>query len=186
MSFTTDWVKNNIRNWTAWLKDVAGKPGMLGVEIGTYEGQSACWFLRNVLTAPGSMLFCVDIAMPPVLKDNLEEAGVLSRVIPHQCRSAVFWARLVPVQVDFIYIDGGHGAKDVLEDSVSAWAALRPGGVIIWDDYLLPPDAGRPSWDCPKPSIDSFLATYQGEYDLLEPADSDPNPGWQKAVRKKL
>ena len=36
---------------------------------------------------------------------------------------------------DFIYIDGSHYSKDVLEDAVLSWRLLKPGGVIIFDDF---------------------------------------------------
>ncbi len=37
---------------------------------------------------------------------------------------------------DFIYIDGGHGATDVLEDAVLSFRLAKPGAVIAFDDYL--------------------------------------------------
>ena len=37
---------------------------------------------------------------------------------------------------DLIYVDGSHEAEDCLSDSVLAWRLLKPGGFIIWDDYL--------------------------------------------------
>ena len=36
---------------------------------------------------------------------------------------------------DFIYIDGSHYSKDVLEDAILAWRLTKPGGVIIFDDF---------------------------------------------------
>ena len=36
---------------------------------------------------------------------------------------------------DAIFIDGDHGWKGVLNDSILALRLLRPGGVVIWHDY---------------------------------------------------
>jgi len=36
---------------------------------------------------------------------------------------------------DFIYIDGSHYSKDVLEDAILAWRLIKPGGNIIFDDF---------------------------------------------------
>jgi hypothetical protein len=38
---------------------------------------------------------------------------------------------------DFIYIDGSHYSKDVLEDAILAWRLVKPGGNIIFDDFNL-------------------------------------------------
>ena len=69
------------------------------------------------------------------------------------------------IDIDFIYIDGSHVAKDVMSDIVLAWELLKPGGILIADDYL---------WDhykeprlTPKPALDGFLESYKGSYEIL-------------------
>jgi SAM-dependent methyltransferase len=37
---------------------------------------------------------------------------------------------------DFIYVDGAHDSRSVLEDGLMAFRLLKPGGVIVFDDYL--------------------------------------------------
>lgn len=39
------------------------------------------------------------------------------------------------VQADVIYIDGGHDYRSVMVDLLEFWDLLRPGGVLIGDDY---------------------------------------------------
>ena len=46
-------------------------------------------------------------------------------------------------QVDFIFIDAGHGHDLVTNDSVAAMKLLRPGGAIVWHDYGTIPDVTR-------------------------------------------
>lgn len=36
---------------------------------------------------------------------------------------------------DFIYVDGNHSADGVYHDMTLAWAALKPGGMMLVDDY---------------------------------------------------
>ena len=58
-----------------------------------------------------------------------------------------------------VYVDGGHGAPDVLADAVLAFRLLRVGGLMIFDDYLWGRDPERPDdiLRTPKPAIDAFL-----------------------------
>ena len=59
---------------------------------------------------------------------------------------------------DVIYIDADHRFDTVLLDTVLSWPLLRPGGYLIWDDYLW----SAPDWPAnlnPKPAVDSWLAS---------------------------
>lgn len=59
MTFTSDFFKGNIPNWERWLAPFKGQP-VTALEIGSYEGRSACWLLENILTHPDARLLCVD------------------------------------------------------------------------------------------------------------------------------
>lgn len=77
---------------------------------------------------------------------------------------------------DFIYIDGSHVARDVLEDAMLCWRLLKTGGVMIFDDYgwrkfknpLLRPDL----------AINAFLQVFQEQYKVL-------HIGYQVAIEKR-
>ena len=54
---------------------------------------------------------------------------------------------------DFAYVDGSHEACVCLADMCAVWALLRPGGVMICDDYcwrdssvILPPRPAIDAW----------------------------------------
>jgi len=70
---------------------------------------------------------------------------------------------------DLILIDAGHKAKDVLQDLVYAWPLLRPGGVMILDDYTWVPkhDVGDHLLHAPKLGIDAFCSCFADEITIL-------------------
>jgi len=70
---------------------------------------------------------------------------------------------------DLILIDAGHKAKDVLVDLVSAWPLLRPGGIMILDDYTwMPRHVGTSlQLNSPKLGIDAFCSCYADELTII-------------------
>ena len=59
--FTRDWVSKKENNWDRVLAEFKGKANVHALEIGSFEGRSAIWFLDNILTDPTSTLTCVDV-----------------------------------------------------------------------------------------------------------------------------
>jgi predicted O-methyltransferase YrrM len=61
LRFSYDWFSTRIPQWERQVAGrFAGKPGLRFLEIGSFEGRSACWLLQNVLTDPSVRLTCVD------------------------------------------------------------------------------------------------------------------------------
>lgn len=176
--FDTNWFSYAIPNFTGiknYLKTVERV-----LEIGVYQGRSSCWILENMLSDSGS-LTCVD----PFIDDDIAPEFFSSDALPqgtqreqlfrantaevkkttqtldvHVGRSFYILADLLQQrqQYDFIYCDGNHSAATVLADAVMCYGLLRPGGVLLFDDYL---------WDHvpdhhyrPKMSIDAFVNMY--------------------------
>jgi predicted O-methyltransferase YrrM len=76
---------------------------------------------------------------------------------------------------DFIYIDGDHSASAVLEDAVLAFAHLKKGGIMIFDDYEW---TGMSSeQERPKMAVDAFVAIYADKLTVI-------NRGYQLAIKK--
>src|SRR5262249_197046 len=46
------------------------------------------------------------------------------------------FTRLTPL--DFVFVDGGHDLATARSDSLAAYQALRPGGVLVWHDLPSP------------------------------------------------
>ncbi|MGH9540037.1 MAG: class I SAM-dependent methyltransferase [Terriglobales bacterium] len=168
-SFTSDYVSQNESHWTLLLKEYRGRPEVRLLEIGSYEGRSAIWFLDNILTHPTASIVCVDFftawRLDMRFDHNIRLSGRSGQVTKLKGHSDAILCTLPLDHFDIIYIDGSHQAADVLMDAVLAWHRTKPGGIIIFDDYLWAP--GTPPADRPQMAIDFFLELFQGRYQLL-------------------
>ena len=104
---------------------------------------------------------CVDVFTPEVEKrfdHNVALSGLGDRVVKHKGYSQDVLRTLPYESFDFVYIDGCHLASCVLTDAVLSWDLLRPGGVMVFDDYRLKPNA--PAYERPGQAIDAFLEAF--------------------------
>lgn len=193
--FTTDWFSPHIPHWERLIvPHFAGKTHLNFLEIGSFEGRSACWLLQNILTDASSRITCIDhfsltgeegeehrdiLAHLPLLHfphdlpindhfdHNIRAIGAEPKVIKLSGASAEILRTLPLNAYDFLYIDGSHRAPNVLKDIILGWDLLKDGGLMILDDYL---------WNCfpdeplknPRPAIDAFMAVFDGEYGIIQ------------------
>jgi predicted O-methyltransferase YrrM len=67
---------------------------------------------------------------------------------------------------DVVYLDRSHRAADVYADACLAWSMIRPGGVLLFDDYTW---LGTPDeMDRPKIGIGAFLQSAAGSFRELD------------------
>ena len=169
-SFTTDWMSGRVEDWRRYLGKFAGQAGVKMLEIGSYEGRSAVWFLENILTHPTSRLVCVDVFYDPRRElrfdHNIKLSGAAAKVDKRRGKSETILHRLEKTLFDLIYVDGCHEAPAVMLDAMLSWELLKPGGILIFDDYEWEPT--RPPEDRPQLAIDLFLRSQSGRYDLLD------------------
>lgn len=150
LQFSENWFEVNIPHWERWLADFRGKPGLRALEIGSFEGRSAHWLCKHILTAQDSRIDCCDLfANDPVYGDyhrrfrnNTAEFG--DKIVEHAGYS-FDTLRRIDGDFDIVYIDGWHSAFGAMADGVMAWPLLKVGGVMIFDDYFwVPPKHGKP------------------------------------------
>lgn len=180
--FTNNWFGSTARPiWDALIPQLNAARIL---EIGSYEGASACYLIASCAAKMPIELHCIDtwaggeehkkagVDMADVEKRFLHNTKIArSRVahpvelIMHKGRSNICLARILSQgrlnYFDLIYIDGSHYAPDVLSDAVLSFPLLKIGGMMIFDDYLW---RGQFSQDAPlhgpKPAIDAFMNVY--------------------------
>ncbi|HEX3365752.1 class I SAM-dependent methyltransferase [Phenylobacterium sp.] len=185
--FTEDWFSRHAGVWRQILERFA--PRRL-LEIGSYEGCSACFLIDECGKAGPVDLHCIDTWQGGIEHDPATMAEVEARfdrnldlavqaapnpvtVTKHKAASTVALAHLMTAEpaagFDLIYIDGSHQAPVVLADAVMAFQLLRVGGIMIFDDYLWSrQEAGQQDfYDLPKPAIDAFVNIYQRKLGLI-------------------
>lgn len=165
--FSEDYHQCHEANWSRLLAPLKGRPGLNVLEIGSFEGRSAIWLLNNLMTDPAARLTCVDLFCEwgPAFDHNIALSGHGAKVRKIKGRSETILPHLAGEKFDLIYVDGHHGAMNVLFDAVSSWTLLAPGGYLIFDDYLW--ELTKPALDRPKLAVDLFLKALYGQYTLL-------------------
>jgi glycosyltransferase involved in cell wall biosynthesis/SAM-dependent methyltransferase len=178
--FTNSWFIYNIPIWQQTLQHIKDLPNLNFLEIGSWEGQSTCWLLDNVLTHPTSKITCIDTFAGGIEHRDLEELSLIELRFDSNIKKAnsadkvkkivgysQYCLRELPLNnYDFIYIDGSHIASDVLEDIILSWRLLKEEGIIIFDDYQWQAYQDQPLKH-PAPAIDSFLSIFQDKINVL-------------------
>jgi hypothetical protein len=179
--YTQDWFSYHEEHWLRHFGQLAGRPGVQAVEVGSYEGRSACWIANHLLTGDGCRLVCVEPfgqyeGQERNFDHNVRLAGCANKVVKLRGRSHQVLPLLTEESVDFVYVDGSHLILDVLQDAAMCWRLLRPRGILVFDDYehaLFPDSFGMSAG----PAIRAFLTLLSGQYELLF-------QDWQVALRK--
>jgi predicted O-methyltransferase YrrM len=192
-TFTNNWFDTTAKGiWNEFLPQI--KPEKI-LEIGSYEGASACYLIEKLACDAEIEIHCVDTwsggiehkeggtaetdmrAVESRFNHNVNLAVELASkpvaLVIHKGPSDLCLAKLISEgktgYFDFIYVDGSHQAPDVLCDAVLAFRLLKTGGFMVFDDYLwsegLP--GGRDLLRCPKPAIDAFTNIYSRQLQIL-------------------
>ena len=178
--FTRDWTTHNVQGWKAHLGHLKGKPGIQGLEIGVWEGRSSIWFVEEILTGKDCNLVCLDIFGDEPREKRFDHNMVLlgGNVEKIKGNSRYALRELDAERFDFIYVDACHLSTCALSDGCLAWPLLKPGGILIFDDYdWQSPTHSEPRYN-PRMGIDVFLEVMKPEAELLA-------KGWQVILRKK-
>jgi predicted O-methyltransferase YrrM len=178
-SFSQDYVSDRSSVWNEHLAGFKGRENLQMLEIGSFEGRSAVWFLSHVLTQPSSTITCIDPFWHRIIEirfdHNIKVSGCSRRVKKIKGLSQQVLPLFREKSFDLVYIDGSHRAEDVRADAWLSWSILKPGGVAIFDDYLW--ELELPTEDRPQIAIDEFLNEFRSELEIL-------HSGYQLIVRK--
>jgi len=182
--FTNSWFAQNIPIWDAIV--LPTKPKRV-LEIGSYEGQSSCYFLGKC--ADLEEMHCIDtwdggiehqqVAMGDVERRfhantaiEIAKRAAPAKLVIHKGYSAPNLAKLIAEKVtpfDVIYVDGSHQAPDVLADAVLSFQLLRVGGLIVFDDYLwsMEGTGKQDLLNMPKLAVDAFVNIYYRKLKMI-------------------
>ena len=144
-------------------KIVADKRPSIIVDVGVWKGASTLFFaeLLNLNGTDGAVI-AIDtfLGSPehwstggqmsdlierkwgrPLLYEqflsNVIRRGATERVVPlpQTSTNAAVILRRLGVQIDLVHIDASQEYESVMQDAQAFWPLLRPGGVLVGDDY---------------------------------------------------
>ena len=143
------------------------------LEIGAFEGRTTAFAARLF---PNARITCVDPWIDYAeMKDLSRAEQSFQRNITEfkdRVRAIKGYSKdILPALLeegrsfDVVFVDGSHAYLDVAFDTDLGWLLLKPGGVMIWDDYLWKKsEYGK---FVPKLAIDEFLTANHGRYSPL-------------------
>ena len=135
--FTQDWFSENnpekvVRQFEDLLSEYKDKSCMF-LEIGSFEGMSTIWMLENILTEERSQIFCIDAWVEWTgdafarFVENISKTGRKDKVHIIKGDSSKELRIFPDEYFDFIYIDGNHDEKAVIQDAILSFRILKKG-----------------------------------------------------------
>lgn len=149
----------------AFLSLLAARARGLIVEFGTFRGRTT---LNLALNAPECRIVTVDLgeATAEGTPDEIRKYGAyipgeLFLNAEKSVRERIEIVKGDSTRLDLsrfrqaaglIFVDGGHSYEVCRSDSLKAFEMVRPGGVIVWDDY-------DDTWPGVKKALDEIAAS---------------------------
>jgi hypothetical protein len=162
--FTFSFAAKYSRSIAAFVTRKLGAPPRFAIEVGSFLGAGATMTWGPLVKRGGGLLLCIDtwqgdlhMRLHPTNRFNpgylrldkgmphLNEAFMqhvvdrnLSDVIYPLPMPSILGARLLATTawlIDLIYIDSAHERGETLIEIHLYWQLLRPGGVLMGDDY---------------------------------------------------
>ena len=128
---------DHVRLWEEIFGFMKTKPNVC-LEIGALYGGSSVYILEEFCKMEGSHHYIMDINSNEYIEVNLYpyrdkvtylkgESADHFKQFEHFGESKEF--------LDFVYIDGNHTSKYVLEDAINSFYCLKNNGIMIFDDF---------------------------------------------------
>ena len=143
LNYNEKWFCNNLNFLSDNFKNIKNIKNML--EIGSYEGRSAIFFLKNF---SNSNLSCVDTWSGSDEHSNVNfeliEKNFDFNTSFYQSNNLLSKYKMTSNEFfkendkyfDLIYVDGDHSSDQVKNDLINSWNVLKKGGFLVLDDYL--------------------------------------------------
>ena len=168
-----------LSNWNIIYNTIDVTKPITCLEIGSHEGQSAMYFLKNILVNPLSKLICVDpfyknswsrtdpsvINYEDIFNINISNNDKNNQIHKFVGINKDFYksTKYQQMNIDVAYIDDNHTYESTKLNIESIYPKLKQGGIMIFDDYdgdyCDPNDknAGHHWTDPVKKAVDEFL-----------------------------
>lgn len=117
-------------------------------EIGTFDGDMTCYLAMQV---PDTHIWTLDLAPEDFDRINAihtvwfrgEDIGREFRDTPEASRITQLWGNTETFDfsawrstIDLVFVDAAHDYTHVLQDSRNALMLARPGGWVVWHDFV--------------------------------------------------
>lgn len=139
---------NEKRPFIFKLKEMYGNKELIGVEIGTYQGENAEYILDSLnikklyLIDPYSIYDEYKKEYNTWCGKDMEKTKSKAMRLLNVYNDKIVWliksskdaVKEVPNELDFVYIDGNHEASYALEDMKLYYPKLKKGGLLAGHD----------------------------------------------------
>ncbi|MDB4082087.1 class I SAM-dependent methyltransferase [Candidatus Pelagibacter sp.] len=169
---TTDYFSINTFYWDSIISKNFKEFSYL--EIGSFEGNSALYILKNFKT---KKVICIDVWDKFDDKDKDENLKIFesfnSNLNEFLDRFSFFkstsdeYFKKNNEKFDIIYIDGWHEAPQVYKDLNNSWNSLNTNGLIICDDYFYGDLKLNANSNLPANAINQFLSEKKDSIKIL-------------------
>lgn len=138
------------------------------LEIGALYGGSSVYILEEFCKNPNSHHYIMDINTNEYIENNIQPYGDRVTLINGESNNSFktfnHYGKTKEF-LDFVYIDGNHMSRYVLEDAVNSFYCLKNHGIMVFDDY-------GGGWEQEKhlqvkTAVDSFIASYEKDIQVI-------------------
>jgi len=146
LRLTHDWFSHNITTWiSVFLTENLTNKNLNILEIGSYEGSSAVFFLDYF---KNSKISCIETFKGSDEHSNINFENTKKNFVHNlnkyeerlmliETRSDDFFNKQIQNKFyDIVYVDGSHHFQDVYNDAINSFERLNFDGIIIFDDFL--------------------------------------------------